>query len=152
MNTCLATNSWSNQTTTPWNTSSQWPNWMQWATIGWPSWPCTISWCCISQGRLTSRLDALSRIDWDWELTSEVVRVILNTAMEGCSPLAKICTHSMTVVPSFLVGGGTARQETEGAVPKWMTPCRLGWGPDAGPRPEPDLSGCTKPSSWRQLS
>ena len=59
---------------------------------------------------------ALSRIDWNWEVMSEMVRVILNTAMEGCSLLAKICAHSMTVVSSFLVGSGTVRQEAEEAV------------------------------------
>ena len=52
---------------------------------------------------------------------SEAVRVILNTTMEDC-PLAKICTHSTTVVPSFLVCGGTAGQEADKAVPKQMTP------------------------------
>ena len=58
-------------------------------------------------------------------LTSEAVRVILDTAMEGCSPLAKICTHSMTIVSSFVVGSSTARQGAGEAVPKWMIPCRL---------------------------
>ena len=73
-------------------------------------------------GKTKIEADALSRIDWDWELTSEAMRVILNTTMEGCSPLAKICAHSATIVSSFLVGSGTARQEAEEAVPKWMTP------------------------------
>ena len=48
----------------------------------------------------------LSRINLDWELTSEAVRVILNTTMDGCSPLAKICAHTTTVVPSFLLASG----------------------------------------------
>ena len=53
---------------------------------------------------------------------SKVVRVVLNTAMEGCSLLAEICAHSTTMVPSFLVGGGMARQEAKKAVPKQVTP------------------------------
>ena len=86
----------------------------------WPSWHHTISVLYKSEKTNIER-DVLSRIDWDRESMSEV-RVILDTAMEGCSPLAEICAHSTTVVSSFLVGGGTARQEAEGAVPKQMTP------------------------------
>ena len=121
MNICSATSSWSSQIITTWLTSWQWLNWMQWATTGWLSWPHMISQCCISQGRSTLEADALSRIDWDRELTSEVGSVILNTAMDGCSPLAKICAHTMTVVPSFLLASGNTQLETRGAMPKQMT-------------------------------
>ena len=62
-------------------------------------------------GKTNIEVDALSRTDWDWELTSEVVSIICNTAMEGCSLLAEICAHSMTMISSFLVGKGTARLE-----------------------------------------
>ena len=62
-----------------------------------------------------------SRIDWDWELTSEVVRVILDTTMGGSSLLTKICAHTTTVVPSFQVASGIARLETGEALSKQMT-------------------------------
>ena len=75
--------------------------------------------CCISQERPTLR-QTPSRIDWDWELTSEVVRVILNMAMEGCNLLAKICTHSTTMVSSFLVGGGTAEAQMQDQDLSWL--------------------------------
>ena len=61
--------------------------------------------------------DSLSWIDWDWELTSEVVRVILNTTMDGCSPLAKICAHTIMVVPNFLAASGIGWLGTEEAMP-----------------------------------
>ena len=53
---------------------------------------------------------------------SEAMRVIRDTTMEGCSPLAEILIHSTTIVPSFLVDSGTAIQEAKEAVPKWITP------------------------------
>ena len=39
-------------------------------------------------GKTNIKADALSRIYWDQELMSEALRVILDIAMEGCSPLA----------------------------------------------------------------
>ena len=56
-------------------------------------------------------VDALSRIDWDWKLTSETVRVILAITVDGHSTLAKICAHTITVVPSFQVASCIARVE-----------------------------------------
>ena len=76
-------------------------------------------------GKTNIEAHVLSSIDWDWELTSEVVRVILNTTMDGCSPLAKLCVHTMTVFPSFLVASGTTRLETKGVCQK-NDSCRLG--------------------------
>ena len=43
-------------------------------------------------GKTNIEVDPLSRIVWDRELTSEAVRVILDTAMEGSSPLVEIYT------------------------------------------------------------
>ena len=61
--------------------------------------------------------DALSMIDWKRELTTEAVTVILDNAMDGCSPLAKICAHTMAVIPSFLVTSGNARSDTRQVAP-----------------------------------
>ena len=72
-------------------------------------------------GKSNTDADALSRIDWDWELTSEVVRVILDTNVDSCSLLAKIYAHTVTVVPSFQAASGIARLETKEALPKQMT-------------------------------
>ena len=73
-------------------------------------------------GKTYIEVDTFFRTLWDRELMSEVVRLILDTAMKGCSLLAEICAHSTTVVLSFLVGSGTARQEAKEAVPKQTTP------------------------------
>ena len=71
-----------------------------------------------SSGKTTNEADDLSRIDWDQELTSEVVRVILETTMNGCSLLAKTDAHTTTIIPSFLVAIGIASLEAGEAVPK----------------------------------
>ena len=72
-------------------------------------------------GKTNIETDALSRINWDWELTTQVVRMILNTTLAGCSPLAKICAHNTMVLPSFLAASGITQLETEKAMPKQMT-------------------------------
>ena len=41
-------------------------------------------------GKTNIEADALSQIKLDWELTSGIMRVILNTAMDGCSQLVEI--------------------------------------------------------------
>ena len=50
------------------------------------------------------------------ELASELVRVILNTAMDGCSPPSEMCAHTMTVIPGFLVASGNTRVKTREVV------------------------------------
>ena len=98
-------------------------------------------------GKTNIEADALSRINCNWELTSEVVRVILNTAMDGHGPLAKICAHTMTVVPSFLVASGITRLKTEEAMQKEMT--ATDWAkPRCRNRILSRLSVCTKQVSW----
>ena len=77
-------------------------------------------------GKTNIEADDLSRIDWDQEHTSNVVTVILNTIVDGCSPLAEICGHTMTVVSGFLVASGIMRLETEEAMPKQIDRHRLG--------------------------
>ena len=76
-------------------------------------------------GKTSVEADALLKINWDWKLTSEAVTVICNTAMSGCNPLAKICAHTMKLVPSFLVASGIAPLATEKAMPKQMTAADL---------------------------
>ena len=71
-------------------------------------------------GKTNIEADALLQINWDQELTSRTVRVILNTAMDGCSPLAEICTHTMMLVPTFLVASGLTPLVTEKAMTKQM--------------------------------
>ena len=87
----------------------------------WPSYPCTISQWCISQGRLTLRWTPSPGL-CGTELAREVGRVILDTTMEACIPLEEICTHSTMVAPNFQEGRGTTRQQTKESVPKQMTP------------------------------
>ena len=46
------------------------------------------------------KADALSRIVWDRELTSEAVLVILDRTMEGCSPLQRSALTPQQWVPA----------------------------------------------------
>ena len=72
-------------------------------------------------GKTNIEAYALSQIDWDQEPTSEAVRGILNTVMNSGSPLAKICNHTMILVPSFMVVSGITPLETKKVMPKQMT-------------------------------
>ena len=69
-------------------------------------------------GKTNIEADTLLQINWNGELSSEVVKVILNTTMNSCSPLAEIWTHTMTVVPSFLVASGITWLKSKETMPK----------------------------------
>ena len=72
-------------------------------------------------GKTNIKVDGLWRINLDWKHTSEVVRVILKSTMDGCSLLPKISPHTMTIIPSFQAASGITRLGTGEALPKQMT-------------------------------
>ena len=53
-------------------------------------------------GKTNFEADALSSIDWNREISIDVVKVILNAVMEGTSLLAEVCAHGVHLCANLL--------------------------------------------------